>query len=267
MSERHVSYRDIMSQVDFTFRNLLSSDQKLELRKIILSNNGSVLDEVTLPTTALMYFVTQMNLHCPNIKVLTLETRPEYVDEAELEVLARAIEEGDTPTTLEVAIGFEAYDERIRNDVFQKGLSLEKVERMAGMLARQQFGLKAYLMLKPIPDMTEEEGVEDSIRGVEFFDSLAKRHGVDVNVHLNPTYAAVGTPLERAFKAGAFTPPKIESVMKVAKASEEASVSLFLGLYDEGLAVEGGSFREPGDDEAVAKLEAFNRTQDYGLLR
>ena len=56
-----------------------------------------------------------MNLNCPNISVLTLETRPEYVQVSELQLLARAIKEGDTPTKLELAVGFEAFDDTIRN--------------------------------------------------------------------------------------------------------------------------------------------------------
>jgi len=42
--------------------------------------------------------------------------------------------------------------------------------------------------------------------------------------------------------------------------------SFVIGLFDEGLAVEGGSFLREGDEELVNKLERFNRTQDYNIL-
>ncbi len=39
-----------------------------------------------------------------------------------------------------------------------------------------------------------------------------------------------------------------------------------MGLFDEGLAVDGGSFLQEGDEELVKELERFNRTQDYDIL-
>ena len=63
------------------------------------------------------YNVCYTKLLRPGIETLTLETRPEYVDWEELEVLSRALKEGETQTTLEVAIGFEAFDDTIRNVV------------------------------------------------------------------------------------------------------------------------------------------------------
>ena len=62
--------------------------------------------------------------------VLSMESRPEYVESAELEFISRQLAEGDTPTTLEIAIGFETFDDHIRNDVFDKGLSLETFEKL-----------------------------------------------------------------------------------------------------------------------------------------
>ena len=99
----------------------------------------AVLDEDTFSSTALMYLLTQINLKFPNISVLALETRPEYTDFAELEFLYRALQESDTPTKLELAIGFEAFDEKVRNDVFQKGLSLDIFEELVKRMA--PFGL------------------------------------------------------------------------------------------------------------------------------
>ena len=41
---------------------------------------------------------------------------------------------------------------------------------------------------------------------------------------------------------------------------------MFVGLSDEGLAVEGGSFVREKEEYLVEKLEQFNRTQDYDIL-
>lgn len=266
VSLTHIGFKDIMKQTNFVFMNLLSNRQKLLLNKIILSNNGSVFDEETLSTTALLYFISQMNIFCPNIKVLTIESRAEYVDMAELETIHRAIQEGETPTELEVAIGFEAFDETIRNEHFQKGLTLDVFENLADMISRYKFKLKTYFMLKPVPDLPEEDAIKDIKAGIRYLDSISRKYDIEINMHLNPTYAAKDTPLEEAFKAGTFVPPLLESVKESIRASEGTRISVFAGLNDEGLAVPGGSFIRPGDEAMVELLEKFNRTQDYSLL-
>ncbi len=267
MSTDHIGYKDIVKQIDFIFNHVLSDEKKVNLKKIILSNNGSVLDEDTFSTTALFYFVTKMNLNCPNISVLTLESRPEYADISELDLLARAIKEGDTPTVLEMAIGFEAFDERIRNDHFYKGLSLDKFEEFAALVSKHNYHLKTYFMLKPVPDFSEEDAVGDIVEAIKYLNEISKKLNLQINMHLNPTYAAKGTPLEDAFLSGSFIPPTLESVRKVVLTAEETDISLYIGLDDEGLAVEGGSFIRSGDEQLLDKLKQFNRTQDYNILK
>lgn len=266
-SQFDVPFNDIMKQVDHIFDFLLSPEQKESLKKIILSNNGSVLDEATYSTTALLYFVAKMNMNCPNISVLTLETRPEYVDLAELEVLHRALQEGKTPTNLELAIGFEAFDDVIRNDHFQKGLDIETFESMVKKIARYGFKLKCYFMLKPVPGLSEEKAIADIAKGIEYLDSLSQKYTIEINMHLNPTYVAQGTVLETEFKKGNYQPPKLESIQKAVLAAEQKRISLYVGLNDEGLAVPGGSFKWEGDEELLEKLHQFNHTGDFSLLK
>lgn len=267
MSQYHVPFQDIMMQVDYLFNNLLSESKKQELKKIIISNNGSVLDEETFSTTALIYFIAKLNWHCPNVTMLTIETRPEYVDIEELEVLSRALKEGKVPTQLELAVGIEVYDEKIRNDHFFKGLSFDTFEAMAEKIAKHNFSLKTYFMAKPVPGMSEEEAVTDIKNGIDYLDSIAKKYSLEINMHLNPTYVATGTELAQAFSRGEYAPPKLESVRKAVLHAKNKNVSVFIGLNDEGLAVQGGSFIRAGDEKLVALLEEFNRTRNYDLLK
>jgi radical SAM enzyme (TIGR01210 family) len=267
VSSKPVSFHNIMRQIDFVFDYVMSYKQKISLRKIILSNNGSILDENTFSTTSLIYFFAKMNIHCPNISVISLESRPEYVDLEELEVLSRAIKEGQTPTQLELAIGFEAYDEKIRNDIFMKGLNLEKFDALVKLLSKYKVRLKTYFMQKPIPGMSEQEAIEDIKKAIDYIDNMANRYNVDINMHINPTYSAYGTQLEEEFLKGNFTPPLLENVRKAVLHAENKKLSVYIGLYDEGLSTPGGSFIREGDEELVNKLEEFNRTQNYELIK
>lgn len=263
----HVDYGTLMRQVDHVFARPDVSERAGQVSKIIVSNQGSVLDERTFSSTALMYLVAKANLHLPNLSVLCLETRPEYIDEAELEFLSRAIREAHSGTaTVEVAIGFEAFDERIRNGVFCKGLSLGAFERIAKMIARHHFRMKCYFMQKPVPGITDAEAIADVRDGIDYFDALARDYGLNIHMHLNPTYAARGTPLADAFAAGHYAPPTLVDVARAALHAKGTQVPVYIGLYDEGLATPGGSFIREGDAETVPQLERFNVTQDFSIL-
>ncbi len=265
-SQYHVDYRSLMAQVDQLFGLAEVLEQRAEIRKVIVSNNGSMFDEKTFSSTALIYFVAKVNLHLPNVAVLTFETRPEYVDFAELEILSRVLREGETPTELELAIGFEAFDDRIRNEVFYKGLSLDALERFMDEVGPHGFAVKCYLMQKPVPGMSDEDGIRDVQRGIDYFADLVRRKGVKIGIHLNPTYVATGTPLAESLVRGEYTPPRLVDVARAVRHARDRGLRVFIGLYDEGLAVEGGSFVRPGEDAIVEKLERFNQTEDYGIL-
>jgi uncharacterized Fe-S cluster-containing MiaB family protein len=95
---------------------------------------------------------------------------------------------------------------------------------------------------------------------------VSRRYGVEINMHLNPTYAAFGTPLEEAFGDGTFTPPTLESIRDILCKSAGTAISIFVGLNDEGLSVPGGSCISDPEHELVAAINSFNRTQDLSAF-
>ena len=263
----HIDYKALVNQIDHLFSMPEVVKKREKIKKLIVSNNGSILDEVTFSSSALMYLMVRANMLLPNLSVVCLETRPEFVDLAELEFLARALEEGDTPTRLEIAIGFEAFDSKVRNEVFNKGLELSVFERFVRDMAEYDFRIKTYFMQKPVPDMSDEEGVTDIGQAVGYLSEMARDHNVSINMHLNPTYVARGTRLVESFNQGRYAPPRLIDVARAALHGDGTPISIFIGLYDEGLAVPGGSFIREGDDLLITEMEKFNRSQDYGILR
>lgn len=266
MSCEHVSYKALIAQIDHVFQDPEVTKQRKHIRKVIVSNNGSILDEETFSSTALMYLLAQLNLNLPNLVLLSIETRVEYVDLAELEFISRALAEGDTPTQLEIAIGFEAFDDHIRNKVFDKGLSLKMFEDFVGKMALYGYRLKCYFMQKPVPGMTDAEAITDIQNAIDYLSQMAAQYDIGINMHLNPTFVASGTILEEVFRKGEYVPPFLLDVTKATQHAKDKPLSIFIGLFDEGLAAEGGSFLREGGEELVKKLEQFNRTQDYGIL-
>jgi radical SAM enzyme (TIGR01210 family) len=266
VSQEHIDFRFLMKQVDHLFANARVKSRLNDIRKVIISNNGSVLDEDTFSSTALMYLIGMLNLYVPNLSMLCMESRPEYVDVEELEFISRALAEGETPTGLEIAIGFEAFDDHIRNDVFDKGLTLDAFESLAKKLASYRFSLKCYFMQKPVPGMNDKEAIEDIQRAIAYLSRIANDLGARLNMHLNPTYVATGTALEAAFLAGDYFPPRLEDVAHAARAARDTNLTIFIGLSDEGLALPGGSFLNAGNKWMIEPLEQFNRTQDFSIL-
>lgn len=266
MSVRHVPYKAILVQIDSVFQNTDVINRRKSIRKVIVSNNGSILDQKTFSSTALIYLLSRLNLNLPNLDILSLETRPEYVELSELEFISRALNEGKTPTQLEIAIGFEAYDDYIRNGIFNKGLSKKTFQKFVRMLAPYHYRLKCYFMQKPVPGMTDDEAVTDIQNGIDYLSRISNKYGIFINMHLNLTYVAKGTILEKSFINGEYSPPFLIDAGRAALHAKDKPISIFLGLSDEGLAVKGGSFIRKGDEKLVMELERFNRTQDYNIL-
>ncbi len=267
-SEFHVTFSSIMQQVNYVFDLPEVQQQKNRIRKVIVSNNGSVLDEATFSSAAFIYFMAKVNIHFPELEVVSIETRPEYVDEAELEFISRTIEEGKTPTTCEIAIGMEAFDDHIRDGILMKGLDLKKVDNMCALMKPYGFQLKVYVMQKPVPGMSNAEAVEDVKKCIEYLHGISERHGIQVNMHLNPTYVSVGTDLEKAFRLGQYSPPNLDDVVEaVMHAKGRDGLSVFVGLSDEGLAVPGGEVVGKDDSKIVDRINKFNATQLFDSLR
>jgi radical SAM enzyme (TIGR01210 family) len=266
MSVDHVTFDFIIKQIDHLFSMPDIVKRYDAINKLIVSNNGSVLDEETFSSTALMYLMAKVNIHLRSLKVLALESRPEYVDTAELEFLSRALHEGSISTNLELCIGFEAFDEHIRNTVFDKGLSLNAFEDFVKKIAPYGYHLKCYFMLKPVPEMSDAAAVEDIQQAIDYLDTISTKYGITLNMHLNPTYAAYGTRLGKAFVQGEYLPPTLHDLAQAASHAQGKNISVFLGLSDEGLAEQGGSFVREGEEELLEQLEAFNRSQNYSIL-
>ncbi len=266
MSPGHVPCGALMEQVDYLFRCPQVVQQRTKIRKVIVSNNGSIFDQKTFARRALRYFLVQLGRHLPQVHTLTLETRPEYVRRAELQFIDRTLKSTGSRVRVEIAIGFEAFDDHVRNDIYRKGLSLAEFERFVALAARFGCRVKCYFMQKPVPEMTDGEAMSDLRKAMDYLDGVAAAHGVEINMHINPTYVAVGTVLEQAFRQGRYSPPRLRDVAEVARHARGKRFSVFVGLTDEGLAVEHGSFLRDGDSPLIRELEKFNRTQDFDAL-
>jgi len=269
-SEVNVAPENLAKQIDYIFNYIIKKEELAEVKKIIISNNGSIFDNKTFPTPLLNYLFLQLSLKLPNLKKVTLETRPEFCNDYSLELIYQvlnSLKEEDNNIKIEIAIGFEIFDETLRNRTFKKGLSFKLFEAFIDRIKKYNYEVKTYFMVKPIIGMTEEEGKKDIENAINYIVSIKEKTGVKINIHLNPTYAAKNTILEEAFYNGTFTPPQLITVVDLLLKAKENGIEIFAGLFDEGLAVEGGSCLRTKDLHLVPIIEKFNRIQDITLLQ
>ena len=262
-SVREEIMSDIERQIDYVLAQY-TQKQLDQLAKVSIYTASSSLDQECLPTRSLMYLALRI-CDLPQLRMVSLETRPEYVEDWELKALRHVLGER---ITLEIGIGYETHDPDLRNRVLGKGLTVEALHRLLQLVAANGASLKAYLMLKPHYSLSEEAGVSEAMNGVNELAQLGKQYGVPVAVHLNPTYIARGCRLAGELVAHHFAPPELASVIAVGRAARGLGLNIYAGLDDEGLAVAGGTFRSTGYDRAraVAALQAFNRHQDGARL-
>ena len=258
-----VAPRDIERQIDYVLSQY-SAEQLDEVRKVSLYTASSSLDQECLPTRSLMYLALKV-ADLPRLAMLSLETRPEYVEDWELKALRNVL---GSRVQIEVGIGYETHDPVLRNQVLGKGLTVQQLQRLLRRLADNGVTLKAYLMLKPHHSLTEEAGIREAIDGLDELAALGRSFGVPVSVHLNPTYIAKGCRLTEELIAHGYQPPELASVVEVVCAARSRDLPIYVGLDDEGMAIEGGTFRSSGLDRerCVAALVAFNRHQDAHRL-
>jgi radical SAM enzyme (TIGR01210 family) len=257
-----ISSDEIKAQVDFIVAQY-DAEKIACIEKVSVYNSGSVLDQRTLPTDALWHLFERVAAF-PRLKLVSLESRAEFVEAWEIE----GIKERLQGVELEIAVGYETHDERIRNKVLKKGLGERAFIGLCELLAHRKARLKAYVMVKPDAVLSESEGVDEAVRTLLFLDETGDRLGLRVTAHLNPTYVAKGSLLEKEFNGQGYTPPRLWSVVEILHRVRDRGLPIQIGLETEGLAVEGGSFRNCGrcDDDVREALSSFSMTQDYDSL-
>jgi len=255
-----VSAADIEKQIDYILTQY-TDKQINNISKVSVYTASSSLDQECMPTRSLMYLALKVSF-LPLLKIISLETRPEYVEDWELKALQNVL---GKKVELEVGIGYETHNLELRNKILEKGLTTKALHRLLKKLADNKASLKAYLMLKPHPSLSEEEGIVEAQNGVQEIFDLGKAYDVPVSVHLNPTYIAEGCSLTNEMLESGFQPPELTSVIKVVEFASHLKTPIYVGLDDEGMAVEGGTFRSTGLDKkkTVKALQDFNRHQNF----
>ena len=259
-----VTTGDYAQQIERVLEAARASARAVE--QVDLYNSGSFLADEEVPVEARALMLERIR-SLPAVQKILIEARPEDVTADRLRPLvARA---GDA--RLEVGIGLESADDRVRSDLMQKGFSLAAFERAAGVIRDCGAALLAYVFLKP-PGLDEAAARDDAMATARYLSSLSARlrdgahPAFRVTFALQPAFVARGSALEAEWAAGRYQLLNLWTVLEVVLCAARL-LPVQVGLWDEGLAqgrVPSGCDRCSG--RLRDALRRFNESADLSLL-
>jgi radical SAM enzyme (TIGR01210 family) len=257
-----LSTADLVAQVESTLSCLDCA--KEHIFEVDLYNSGNFLNEAEILPDARSALVARVAKE-EAVRVLLVESRPEYITAESLSRLAESIARPQPPA-LEIGIGLESADDRIREGYLRKGMSHRAFEGGVKRLREGGADLLAYVMLKAMP-MSDQDALQDVVRTAEYVHETACKHGVRARIALQPTFVLPGTGLAADFLAGRYAPPSLRLVLEAVRRLASFG-DLVVGLWDEGLhPLAAPDASSECRDCVFRSLQEFNRSQDTGWLR
>lgn len=259
-SERDVEASEIVEQIDWLWQRY--GDRLPTLQQISIGNEGSILDTQRFPKVAMDYFLNAIQ-SCPQLQVLALETRPEYVSEEYIDYILTQIPNG---VQLDLTIGWETQNDFLRQVALNKKVSKKFFEKKLAILGQYGVRLTSYVLVKPGPTMTDEEGVTEAIATIDYLVEQCDRVGIDLIVYLNPTYIAKGSALEQQFNEVNYQPPRIQDIYRIVRETQEREIPIYTGLWSEGLSDESNDFTAREDYDPALRQYIYNLNQQTPRL-
>tara|TARA_Y100000310_G_scaffold345313_1_gene463666 strand:+ start:6964 stop:7893 length:930 start_codon:yes stop_codon:yes gene_type:complete len=259
--EEDISAEDVNAQVDWLLEKYAGDLPSIQV--LSFGNDGSILDAKRFPRESLEY-IFQKFASYDNITTFALETRPEYLTSRSLSF----VKDRFAGTTIDATIGFETVDDHLREDVLVKQIPRKSFERSITLLGEFGAQLTCYVMLKPGPHMTEEEGVQEAQDTIQYLHDLTKKEGIHLNIYLNPTYIPETSTLAGEMEEVGYKPPKIQSVAEVIRFTHALNIHIYTGLWSEGLARDSMDYtrHDDYDPQLREQIRRFNQTNDISLL-
>lgn len=174
-----------------------------EIKKVKLFTSGSFLDPKEVNHDCAKKIISFLSEK--GISEVTLESRPEYVEE---DYLKELMENNDLQ--IEVAMGLESSNNMVLKHSINKGFTFEDFLSASDILKRLGIINKAYLMIKP-PFLTEKEAIHDAINSAKSIENIA-----DV-ISFNPMTVHKNTLVEYLWNKGEYSPPWGWSILEILK--------------------------------------------------
>lgn len=233
---QYVTSGDIQEQLSETFSHYRDSLDVID--RLTLSNEGSVFDADTMDPSVLTQ-VADAAKAIPALRRLVLETRPEFVTADALEKILRIADD----CIIDVLVGFETQDERIRNVTLGKRQDRESLLNFLNLLStHERTAVTSYVLVKPGLDQDDDAAIEEARATIQYLACETQTRGVPLSIRLNPMYIPSETRWGKKAVALGYLPPRLSDVLRLARWAEAHGVPSYVGLSTEGLAESGSSY-------------------------
>ncbi len=245
---------DILAQFGYVLNEAKHALSILD--RVTLSNEGSVLDDVTLPRETLLQIARCIH-ELRRVRRLVLETRLEFVDPS----FIQQIKDAAPRVTVNLLTGFETYTPAIRDEILGKREPLPQFEQGLDRVAASGADLSAYVLYKPVPEMTDAEAFAEADRTIGYLREQCARRGIRLSIRLNPMYVAKGSRwAKRASALPNYHPPRLTDIMRLAEKHAVEGLRVYIGMSTEGLDEPNGSYaaREDYTSALIKPVKLFN---------
>ena len=199
-----INHNHIFNQFEFAFQSKLeqiNSDQDNYVLKIF--NSGSFFDDNEI-SEQIREKIYKKIADFDILKEIVVESRPEYISRAKLEAMQNFLKN----KYIEVAIGLETVNDKIRNQYINKGLLYEDFLKAVQICKELKFGIRVYLLFKP-PFLNEYAAIDDCLNSIE------KLIDLKVNtISINPINIQKDTLVELLWLQNRYRPPWFYSLFK-----------------------------------------------------
>jgi radical SAM enzyme (TIGR01210 family) len=222
---------------------------------IKIFTSGSFTDPNEVPPESCENILRIIKERSPDSRIL-FESRPEFITH---DVMNRLL---SIHKDLEVALGLESAEDRVRMGLIGKRYPLGEFFRAADIVIASGARLKTYLILKP-PFLSEAGSIKDVLSSIR---TLSDRYpGSTVSV--NPVNVQKGTMVEGLYEIGSFRPPWLWSVIEVLRSGKDiAGDRLRIVSYPTGGGKRRGAHNcgkcDPQLLEAIKRFDVSNVLED-----
>lgn len=190
-----------------------------------------------------------------SIKRLAVESRPDYITEEKIGEVREILPNME----IEVGLGLDSADDRIRNLLINKGLSFESYVKACDILNRFEITIVTYVLVKP-PFLTESEAIIDAI------DSAKKAFELgSLVVSFEPMSVQENTVVYQLYRDGLYRPPWLWSLIEIVK-EVDALGEIRIGQFVYPPSLQYASNCDICTPETLQKIQDFNRWKNIKVF-
>lgn len=217
-----------------------------------LYNNGSFLNDNEIASAARTEILQRISRE-KDIKMVVLESRPEFVTERKIEQVSELL----AGKHVEIAIGLEIKDDLYRTVCINKGFTLRQYEQAAQIILKH-LHLRTYVLLKP-PFLTEKESIDFAVEVIEY--AFARGSST---ISLEACTVQAYTLVDYLYQLGLYTPAWLWSIIEVVKRARVGEgQKLLIGMFQFYPSPSRTPFNcGQCSDRFLEAMRSYNRTLD-----